>query len=55
MKDQVCLHVLICHLLLKESQDIYHRKMDQVLEGFAGTIGVSDDICIYGKTIEEHD
>ena len=46
---------LRCPFGLKMSQDIYQQKMDQILEDCDGTIGISDDVCIYGKTIEEHD
>ena len=28
--------------------------MDQILEDCDGAIRISDDVCIYGKTIEEH-
>ena len=37
------------------SHDIYQQKIDQILEDCDRAIGVSDDVCIYGKTIEEHD
>ena len=37
------------------SQDIYQQKMDQILEDCDRAIGISDDVCIYGKTIEAHD
>lgn len=40
---------------LSVSQDIYQIKMDQILEQCPGTLGISDDICVYGKTEEEHD
>ena len=29
--------------------------MDQIPEDCDGAIGISDDVCINGKTIEEHD
>ena len=45
---------LRCPFGLKMSQDIYQQKMDQILEDCEGAIGISDDVCIYGKTIEEH-
>ena len=30
-------------------------KMDQILEECPGTLGISDDVCVFGKTEEEHD
>ena len=29
--------------------------MEQVLEDCKGTIGISDDICVYSRTTVEHD
>ncbi|GFN81342.1 polyprotein p3 [Plakobranchus ocellatus] len=29
--------------------------MDQLLEGCPGTLGISDDVCVFGRTEEEHD
>ena len=46
---------LRCPFGLKMSQNIYQQKMDQILEDCDGAMGISDDVCIYGKTIEEHD
>lgn len=46
---------LRCPFGLKMSQDIFQQKMDQILETRKGAIGISDDICIYGRTIQEHD
>ncbi len=40
---------------LSVSQDIFQVKMDQILEQCPGTLGISDDICVYGKTEMEHD
>ncbi|GFO37707.1 Pol polyprotein [Plakobranchus ocellatus] len=40
---------------LKVSQDIFQQKMDQILEECPGTLGISDDICVFGATEEEHD
>lgn len=36
------------------SQDVFQMKMDQVLERCPGTIGVADDVVVFGKSIEEH-
>ncbi|GFN96971.1 hypothetical protein PoB_002347700 [Plakobranchus ocellatus] len=40
---------------LSVSQDIFQFKMDQILEKGEGTLGISDDVCVYGETEEEHD
>ena len=37
------------------SQDVFQHKMDQILERCPGTIGIADDIAVYGKTEQEHD
>ena len=46
---------LRCPFGLKVSQDIFQQKMDQVLEDCKGAIGISDDICVYGRTTAEHE
>ena len=40
---------------LKMSQDVFQAKIDQTFEGCSGTVGIADDIVIYGKSEEEHD
>ena len=45
---------LRCPFGLKASQDILQQKMDQVVEDCKGAIGISDDICIYGRTTTEY-
>ena len=40
---------------LNVSQDIFQMKMDQILEECPGTLGISTDVCVSGKTKEEHD
>ena len=40
---------------LNVSQDIFQMKMDQILEECPWTLGISDDVCVFGKTEEEHD
>ena len=40
---------------LNVSQDIFQMKMDQILEECPETLGISDDVCVFGKTEEEHD
>ncbi|GFR91547.1 transposon Ty3-I Gag-Pol polyprotein [Elysia marginata] len=40
---------------LNVSQDIFQMKMDQILERCPSTLGISDDVCVFGRTEEEHD
>ncbi|GFO29208.1 transposon ty3-i Gag-Pol polyprotein [Plakobranchus ocellatus] len=40
---------------LSVSQDIFQFKMVQILEKGEGTLEISDDVCVYGETEEEHD
>ena len=40
---------------LKMSQDVFQAKIDQTFEGCKGTIGIADDIVVFGKSEEEHD
>ena len=40
---------------LSVSQDIFQEKIDQILEACPGTVGIADDIAVFGKTEEEHD
>ena len=35
-------------------QDIFQKKMDQILEKCQGCIGITDDITVYGHTEAEH-
>lgn len=37
------------------SQDVFQQRMDQILESCPGTVGIADDIAVYGKSEEEHD
>ena len=37
------------------SQDVFQQKMDQILEKCPGTVGIADDVAVFGKTEEEHD
>ena len=39
---------------LSVSQDIFQKKMDQILEQVDGAIGIADDVVVYAKS-EEHD
>ena len=40
---------------LKMSQDVFQAKIDQTFEGCKGTVGIADDIVVFGKSEEEHD
>lgn len=40
---------------LSVSQDVFQKKMDQILDLCPGTVGISDDVCVYGSNKEEHD
>ena len=37
------------------SQDIFQKKMDQILKECQGCIGITDDITVHGQTEAEHD
>ena len=37
------------------SQNVFQQKMDQILEKCPGTIGISDDVVVFGKNEKEHD
>ena len=37
------------------SQDVFQQRMDQILEKCPQTIGIADDIAVYGNTKTEHD
>ena len=34
---------------------IFQQNMDFILEKCSGTVGIADDIAVYGPTVEEHD
>ena len=40
---------------LSVSQDIFQAKMDQILEGLTGVVGIADDVCVSGRDDAEHD
>ena len=40
---------------LRMAQDVFQRRIDQLLEGCPGATGIADDIVVYGHTEEEHD
>ena len=37
------------------SQDVFQHRMDQILEKCPGTVGIADDVGVYGTTEDEHD
>ena len=37
------------------SQDVFMQRLDMILEKCPGTIGLIDDVIVYGKMKEEHD
>ena len=39
---------------LKMSQDVFQMCMDQLTDRLSGIIAIHDDICVYGKTQEQH-
>ena len=39
---------------LNLSQDVFQERMDQILEQCPGTISISDDVGVFGRTKEEH-
>lgn len=40
---------------LATSQDEFQKKQDENLEKLQGVVGIADDVCLMGKTEEEHD
>ena len=40
---------------LKMSQDVFQMCMDQITNRVPGIIAIHDDMCVFGKTREEHD
>ena len=40
---------------LKMAQDVFQMRMDQITERLPGIIAIHDDICVFGKTQEQHD
>lgn len=40
---------------LRVSQDIFQARMDEILEDLPGVVGITDDVCVYGKDAAEHD
>ena len=48
-------HFLYLPFGLACSQDVFQKKMDQILEECEGCIGIADDITIHGHMEAEHD
>ena len=40
---------------LKMAQDVFQMRMDQITERLPGIIAIHDDICVFGKTQQQHD
>ena len=40
---------------LAMSQDVFQQRMDEILEGCPGTVGIADDIIVFGKSEAEHE
>ena len=40
---------------LKMSQDIFQMSVNKITDRLPGVLAMHDDICIYGKTQEQHD
>ena len=40
---------------LRMAQDVFHHRIDQLIEGCPGVTGIADDIVVFGRTEEEHD
>ena len=39
---------------LRVSQDIFQARMDEILEGLNGVVGIADDVAVFGATEAEH-
>ena len=50
-----CYRYLHMPFVLKMSQDVFQMHMDQISNRLPGIIAIHNDICVYGKTREEHD
>ena len=37
------------------AQDVFQMRIDQITERLPGIIAIHDDICVFGKTQEQHD
>ena len=48
-------HLLCLPFGLACSQDVFQKRMDQILEEYEGCIGNADDITVHGHTETKHD
>ena len=39
---------------IRLSQDLFQRKMDEILDGLKGVLNIADDICVFGNDQAEH-
>lgn len=39
---------------IRLAQDLFQKKMDEVLDGLSGVLNIADDICVHGKNAAEH-
>ena len=37
------------------AQDVFHQKMDVILKSCPGTLGIADDVAVFGRSEAEHD
>ena len=37
------------------AQDVFQEKMDVILAGCKGTMSITDDIVVFGTSVEDHD
>ena len=37
------------------TQDVFQQKMDAILESCPGTLGIADDVALFGRSEAEHD
>ena len=40
---------------IRMSQDVFQMCMDQITNKLPGIIAIHDNLCVFGKTREEHD
>ena len=37
------------------AQDVFQQKMEAILESCPGTLGIADDVAVFGRNEAEHD
>ena len=57
MSQVYCVHLthLMCTFGVKFSQDIFQRKLDEILRYIPNVAWIADDILVFGSTDIEHD